>query len=194
MIIHISGPSGSGKTTLGVLLKKKLGNRVIVKDLDELFHEFRKVKKYKYVNKFDKREYQEYIDNFIQKQNKTKPLILTGLNVGMYHYKNHYYQTNPTYKFYIDLPIEVVLKRKFFRSIDELFDIPRYKEKIFERLLKDEKSEIKSILLYLKPYFQLSKIRKETEKWNEDHKKMKYDFKNDREIYEEVIKIVNYVK
>jgi len=36
MIIHISGVSGSGKTTLGNKLKKKLGKKIIVKDLDDL--------------------------------------------------------------------------------------------------------------------------------------------------------------
>ena len=40
MIIHISGASGSGKSYLGNKLKKKLGKKVIVKDLDVLRDEF----------------------------------------------------------------------------------------------------------------------------------------------------------
>jgi uridine kinase len=40
IIIHISGASGSGKTTLGNKLKDKLGNKVIIKDLDDLRDEF----------------------------------------------------------------------------------------------------------------------------------------------------------
>ena len=36
MIIHIGGPSGSGKTTLGNKLKQHYGDKIIVKDLDDL--------------------------------------------------------------------------------------------------------------------------------------------------------------
>lgn len=194
MIIHISGPSGSGKTTLGLLLKKELGNKVIVKDLDNLFQEFRKEKKYKYGNKFEKSEYQEYINSYIKKQNSSKVLILVGINSGMYFYKDHYYETNANYKFYIDLPVNDVLKQKFNRNINELFGIFEYKDKIFDGLIKDEKSEIKNVFSWIKPQLELSKMRKDTEKWNNDHKRMKYIFMNHKQIYEEVKKLVNSKK
>ena len=40
IIIHISGPSGSGKTTLGNKLKDRFGDKIIVKDIDDLRQEF----------------------------------------------------------------------------------------------------------------------------------------------------------
>lgn len=71
MIIHISGVSGSGKTTLGNKLKKKLGKKIIVKDLDDLRDEFIKSyygeKRWTYINVS---KYQKYIDNYIEKHNK----------------------------------------------------------------------------------------------------------------------------
>ena len=49
MIIHISGPSGAGKTTLGNKLKEKYGNKIIVKDMDDLRQDFIKTR-YKNIN------------------------------------------------------------------------------------------------------------------------------------------------
>ena len=42
-IFHISGNQGSGKTTLGNKLKAILGNKVIIKDFDELYGEFKNI-------------------------------------------------------------------------------------------------------------------------------------------------------
>ena len=68
MIIHISGVSGSGKTTLGNKLKKKLGKKIVVKDLDDLRDKFIKShygeKRWTYINVS---KYQKYIDNYIKK-------------------------------------------------------------------------------------------------------------------------------
>jgi len=80
MIIHISGASGSGKTTLGNKLKEEYGNKIIVKDIDDLRREF--IEDYYGNMKFDiidMSEYQLYIDKFV-KNNSLKPLIFVGLN------------------------------------------------------------------------------------------------------------------
>ena len=66
MIIHISGAPGSGKTTIGLKLKKYYKTKVIVKDLDDLFAEFMKLN----TNKFSSKNYQKFIDDFINKHNK----------------------------------------------------------------------------------------------------------------------------
>ena len=71
IIIHISGASWSGKTTLGNKLKTKFGNKIVVKDIDDLRVEF--IKEY-YEDKewdiIDKDAYQIFIDNYIDKINK----------------------------------------------------------------------------------------------------------------------------
>jgi uridine kinase len=71
LIIHISGASGSGKTTLGNKLKEKFGNKIIVKDLDNLRDEH--IKKTYDTSKgwsVDEVKYQKFIDDFIKKQKK----------------------------------------------------------------------------------------------------------------------------
>ena len=40
LIVHISGPQGVGKTTLGNKIKKKYGDTIYLKDLDDLYDEF----------------------------------------------------------------------------------------------------------------------------------------------------------
>ena len=60
IIIHISGASGSGKTTLGNKLKEEYGNKIIVKDTDDLRRDF--IKDFYGDNRFDiidKNEYQK---------------------------------------------------------------------------------------------------------------------------------------
>ena len=76
IIIHISGASGVGKTTMGTQLKKKFGKNIVVKDTDDLMSEFISSIGGKFIN-FDSIKYQNYIDNFINKQ--TKPIIFVGL-------------------------------------------------------------------------------------------------------------------
>ena len=81
MIIHICGPSGSGKTTLGNKLKKKYGNKIVVKDLDDLRDEFIKsyygVKRWTFINV---REYQKYINDYIKKHSKKTIKAYTFFN------------------------------------------------------------------------------------------------------------------
>jgi len=87
MIIHISGAPGSGKTTIGLKLKKHYKNKVIIKDLDDLFAEFMKLN----TEKFNSKKYQNFIDDFINKHNKT--IIFVGLNSK--HITNKFYKINP---------------------------------------------------------------------------------------------------
>jgi len=90
LIIHVSGSSGSGKTTLGNKLKEKFGNKIIVKDLDELLDEY-------FVYHFGKNttynlgdvDEKSYQDEFIDKQNK--PLVFVGLNDNPRGIKKIYY-------------------------------------------------------------------------------------------------------
>ena len=96
-IIHVSGPSGSGKTTLGNRLEKMFGDRLVVKDIDDLRQEF--IKQFygdKKWTTIDKEGYQKYIDDFVNRQ--TKPIIFVGLNNMFWWHKNHYYNMHPKRK------------------------------------------------------------------------------------------------
>ena len=118
MIIHISGPSGSGKTHLGKRLKKTFGKKIVVKDLDDLKEDFIN-KNYKMCKDFEKEKYQEYVNNFINKQKK--PLVLVGLNINECNInpsdKISYTNLTVDYKFYIKISDNVVVQQKCERFI-----------------------------------------------------------------------------
>ncbi len=119
LIIHIIGPSGAWNTTLGEKLEVEYSNKIIVKDIDDLRHEF--INKHygeKKWNIIDKDAYQLYIDDYINKQNK--PLIFVGLNNMPWWHKDLYYNMHPTHKFYINIPDEIVIKQKCIRGLVSL--------------------------------------------------------------------------
>jgi|688.fasta_scaffold13083_6 uridine kinase len=72
LIVHISGASGSGKTTLGKKLKKAFGAKIVVKDLDELRHDFSQTTYGDHLNwkTFDSKAYQAYLDAYISSVKK----------------------------------------------------------------------------------------------------------------------------
>jgi len=109
MIIHISGPSGSGKTTLGKKLKKKFGEKIVVKDLDDLVAGFLKSR-----YRGDKpgieihRLYQNHIENYIKKHDD-KIIVFVGLNVGNTGNYFVYYDVHADYKYYIELNDDLIV-------------------------------------------------------------------------------------
>lgn len=192
LVIHISGPSGSGKTTLGNRLKEKFGNKIVVKDIDDLRAEFvskfyggyDKFWKNKY--KWNKEEYQKYIDKFINKQ--TKPLIFVGLNHMPWWNKNLYYNMHADYKFYIKLDSDIIFKQKCGRFIDDFFI--GEKDMILNDIIKDEKGTIKRINGALKNECSYNETKNMNKIWNKDYKKQKYKFLSHENIFKEVSKII----
>jgi len=184
MIIHISGASGSGKSYLGNKLKKKLGKKVIVKDLDVLRDEF--INKNYDTSKswtFETKKYQKYINNFIKKQKK--PIIFVGLNDNSWERKNKkYYNLKSDYNYYIDIDDEKILKQKCKRFINSFLpDIlndyldGKIEEKNIMNIIKDAVKECSK-----KETIRLNKI------WKRDYKKQGYKFMTSDKIYKEVCK------
>ena len=190
MIIHISGVSGSGKTTLGNKLKKKLGKKIVVKDLDDLRDEFIKShygeKRWTYINVS---KYQKYIDNYIKKHNK-KILIFVGLNDNTIFGKdkNLYYKLKSDYNYYIKISDKVIIEQKCERFI----------LKFLPEILKHEKKDItdkneyfiKQITRALKEECSLKKTIKLNKKWNKDYKKQGYKFMTRENIFKTVCKLI----
>jgi len=195
VIIHISGASGSGKTTGGNKIKEELGGKVLVKDLDDLFFDFVKIKEkskesLEELKKNWKKEYQEFIYDFINEQ--MKPIIFVGLNTDLGSINIHgnvfkqpraFYDVRADYKFYIDLSVEKVVEQKFYRSVDKL---ARRKEMWMERYWRDKNRVVSD----LKELFDLLEWEKQTDNWNKLYKKHKYQFMDKRDIYREVVKII----
>lgn len=144
IIIHIAGPAGSGKTYIG----KKIQNicNCTVKDLDDLWNEYTSE-----LNKIPTLEYQEYIDDFIEKHN-VNPIVFVGIDANKClpnpdgkseHVDKYNFHTN--YLLYLRPELQSLITRRFSREVDKLASqastlIKKYfegdKEKIMKKILR----------------------------------------------------------
>jgi uridine kinase len=193
IIIHISGASGSGKTTLGNKLKDKLGNKVIIKDLDELIDEF--ITNF-YGNKsftyIDENEYQNYIYDYINKQKK--PIIFVGLNDNnnpkverfIKSKVKKYYDLRSQYNYYIDIDDSIITKQKCIRLLDA-----RINDKMaMNDLVNNNEKFVKMFVEEIKKDCSFKKTIKMNSKWNKDYKKKGYIFMPSENIYKSVVKLL----
>ena len=185
MIIHISGAPGSGKTTIGLKLKKHYKTKVIVKDLDDLFAEFMKLN----TTKFSSKKYQNFIDDFINKHNN-KSIIFVGLNSE--HLTNKFYNINPDYKFYIDLPVDINLKRHFLREFNSWLDWMQNRDKniLFNQLLDNENEVINGLTKSLTRPLKISKQKEFIMSFNAHYITENYQFLSSTQIYNKIIKLI----
>jgi len=193
VIIHISGASGSGKSYLGNKLLELFGNKIIVKDIDDLRVDF--IKKYYGDNEWnviDKDAYQEYIDKYITEQKKKeKPLIFVGLNTMPWWHKDLYYNFQPDYKFYIDIDTKKLIKQKCMRYLtQELKDIIN-DEIAMNDLMNNNKKFIRLVCEGIKRECDIKQITDESDKWKNDYESQGYTVLNSDEIYERVVNILN---
>ena len=195
IIIHICGASGSGKTTLGNKLKEAFGSKIIVKDLDDLFNEY--VTK----NKIENLEiitYEKYLSNYIKHQNSNKILILVGLNINLLNYRkrisNDYYKIipNPIYKFYINLPIKIMLNARFERFWFFFCNtLQKDKPKIFKDLIKNQTTTINEINDIVKEELDFTRAIIDTKMWDNYFRNADYKLYNRDKIFNIVSKIIN---
>lgn len=190
IIIHISGASGSGKTTLGNKIKKKFGNKIIVKDIDDIRSKF--ITEY-YGDKewsiIDKNSYQNFIDKYIDKINK--PLVLVGLNNMPWWHKDLYYNMHSTYNFYIDLEDETIIKQKCIRYLTkELKGITKDK-KAMNDMVHNNKKFINIVTNGLKRECGSSEIIEYNNKWKTDYGRQGYRIMSREDIYHTVCKILS---
>jgi deoxyadenosine/deoxycytidine kinase len=187
IIIHISGASGSGKTFLGNQLKEKFGKKIIVKDLDDLHDEFITIfyghKKWTYINE---KEYQNFIDTFIDKQKK--PIVFVGLNENTVDGKNKslYYDLHSQYNYYIDIDDTIIVKQKCLR----LLDIYKNNEIAMKDLIDNNENFIKSMQLAISHTCNLKKLIKKNKKWKNDYEKQGYKLMSRENIFKNVSKIL----
>lgn len=195
IIIHISGASGSGKTTLGNKLKETFGSKIIVKDLDDLFNEYvtkNKIENLKIIT------YEKYLSDYIKHQNSNKILILVGLNINLLNYRkrisNDYYKIipNPIYKFYINLPIKIMLNARFERFWFFFCNtLQKDKPKIFKDLIKNQTTTINEINDIVKEELDFTRAIIDTKMWDNYFRNADYKFYNRDKIFNIVSKIIN---
>lgn len=190
LIIHVSGPSGAGKTTLGNKLKQKYGNKITVKDVDQLRKEFiNKTYGDKFTWKlFESDKYQKFIDDYIYKHHK--PIVFVGLNNYPWHKKNLYYNMHSNYNFYIDLDDKIILQQRCRRFItDQLQDMINNKD-IIDQLVNNNQRFIDGVTNGLKYECGLNKIIKMNKDWNKNYKKQGYKFMSREDIYKKITSIL----
>ena len=84
----------------------------MVIDLNDLLHG------YNFKGEFDPIKYQKYVDKTIKKYNKH--IILIGSNYDFT--TNELYKVLTDYKFYINLPIDIVLERYFTSELNNYIE------------------------------------------------------------------------
>jgi len=183
MIIHISGSPGSGKTTIGHKLKKHYKNKIVVKDLDDLFTEFIKE------HQFDPKKYQKYIYDFIN-QNDDKIIIFVGLNSE--HLTDTLYDVRADHKFFIDLSIKTNLERHFSREINGWLDWMTHRDKniLFDQLVNDQNGVTKDLANSLTKVLDISQQRDFILPFADTYKNEGYIFLDSDAIYDEIAKII----
>lgn len=207
MIIHIAGASGSGKTTLGNKLKTYYGNKIVIKDLDELlWNDYIPMKDKSNISASDffknfEEDYQKYIDDFI-KENKKMNIIFVGINTFIQGEKQHFkgldeefptvmFDLHADYKYYIDIPIDQIVKQKFNREISHFCDD---KDRMFNNLLENQNRTQKNIINNITHQTDIANIKKQTEKWNKFYKEKGYIFLSQDDIYKKIIEIIKINK
>jgi len=213
MIIHIAGPSGAGKTTLGNKLKKKYGKKITVKDLDDIRDDFKAyhIKKgtsFELFRKNFKKNYQLFLDNYINEHNK-KILIITGINTYInderFAYKGHdafkikyKLNTRADHKFCIDLPADEILKQRWYREYDMFVkytcvDLKESKDRLYEMSVKNEGKPFSEnrIIPDFEWLFDRILHKRQIENWNVFYKKEGYAFLDRESIYKKVVRIID---
>jgi hypothetical protein len=187
IIVHISGASGSGKTVLGNKLNSYFKGSIIVKDLDDLRDEF--IQKFYGNNRWtyiDENEYQDYIDNYINRQKRS--IIFVGLNDNTLFGKNKrmYYDVHSQYNYYIDIDDMTIVKQKCTRLIS---DIQNDKHAL-NNLVQDNAVFLKLFIQGIKRECGVKETIKMNNRWKKYYTKHGYKLMSKENIYKDVIKLI----
>ncbi len=195
-IIHISGFPGSGKSTLGELIQKKFKN-VIVHDTDEFIQHHTKEGKMllKLEKEIDNREktlkdykslwkeiIKEKIDNFISRY-QDKIIVFVG-SLDNFAPSNTIYNIEANYKFLLDIPLDELLKRYYLR-------IYLTEQKRTKQSSNSYWKKLSSNTYYI---MSSEEIIKDYARYNLWHKKNNYIFMTDKQIINNIKKIITYTK
>ena len=139
--------------------------------------------------KFSSKKYQNFINDFINKHNN-KSIIFVGLNSE--NITNKFYKINPDYKFYINLPIDINLKRHFLREINEWLDLMQNRDKniLFNQLLNDENEVINGLTNSFTMGLKISEQKKFIMSFEAHYITENYQFLSSTQIYNKIIKLV----
>jgi adenylate kinase family enzyme len=189
LVIHISGPSGSGKTILGNKLQKHFGQKIIIREFNDIRDEY--VKKHIDTSKkwaIDYNKMQLYLDEYI-KQNNNKPLIIIGLTDNPLGHDKIYYKIPATHKFYIDIDDNILLKQRCDRftaeNIPDELNIPDKAAQNNENFKK---------ISFIKGYnleCSAKLVSADNKKWKRYYKKQEYKIMTSELIFKHICDILS---
>lgn len=197
IIIHISGASGAGKSTMGNKLKKKFKDHIVVKDIDDLRHDFVD-DTYGGYDEFDKtgiswdhKAFQSYIDKYVNKQ--TKPLIFVGLSTLPWEQISEtiYYDMHADYNYYIQIDDMEVVKQKCIRFITKRLPKIIKSESTKQRLVSENEETVEGLKDLIEYECGADETLKMNKLWNKDYEKFGYQFMPHERIFESVSKILS---
>lgn len=116
-IVHICGIGDL--SDLGKLLYRRLRKETVIFNLDDLLFIFKRDN-----GGFVENKYQEFIDNIIHKYFDVRLLIFIGLNAS--YQSDRLYDLQATYKIFVDLPKEQILRQKFYKNVTKLAEQKKY--------------------------------------------------------------------
>ena len=87
------------------------------------------------------------------------------------------------YKYYIDIDENIIIKQKFLRQVDKLYDRKKWFIDTFLENKKNEKFIQEKILRFV----DISTWRKQMKECNKLYKKRNYKFISREDIYDEII-------
>ena len=92
------------------------------------------------------------------------------------------------YKYYIDIDENIILKQKFLRQVDKLYERKEWFIKTFLENKKNEKFIREKILRFV----DISSWKKQMKECNNLYKKRNYKFMSREDIYNDILKKLNY--
>lgn len=210
IIIHISGASDPGKSFVGQKLNEKFKDAIVVRDLGELWQNYISIQRSTGVSIDDFFDgilsgYQTYIDDFI-KDNNSKPIIFIGINVFVQGEKqpymgrtrdlpNIFFDLHADYKFYIDMPINKIIKQNFNSEFSKIVNWLRSDKEYFLRdMLKDVHTTHQQISDdFQKQLFSINpdEWRIMASKWSSFYSGQNYVFLPLDKIYDSTVMILN---
>ena len=123
--------------------------------------------------------------------NRNKDIIFTGLDADICLGSgkgNNYYDMKADYKYYINIDENIILKQKFLRQVDKLYE---RKEWFINTFLENKKNE-KFIREKILRFVDISSWRKQMNKCNNLYRKRGYKFMSREDIYNDILKKLNY--
>lgn len=186
-VLHVAGPSGAGKSWLGRRLKRALGDRAVVQDLDLLRDSFIRQhygeRRWRYL---DAAAYQRFLHAWLDRQRR--PVVLVGLNdntvYGSPAERDLYFDLRADRRYFLDVDDATVLTRKCTRLFAEIAADPV----AMRDLTHDNPRFLKKMAEAIRHECSLPATVAANARWRCDYRRQRYTFLSQEKIFEIILR------